>query len=546
LENSVWSKWTDPATSATTVTVRPDAVTGPLGDTVGDALDYVAGQTEGRIINFVTMPVRVGDTLTASVWLRADTAMPVQLYLARSGSTTAEGTPLLASLTTEWQRFSVAHTFANEHTGFYVWIKNTETAAKTVYAYGAQVNHGSTPLAYYKTTDKQTLHNALSAFASGENLLRDSEDFAASSWAKGATTMTVSAETTPDGKPATTFTGGGSSSYENFNQVQLLRLPVGTVLTQRVWVKKGTHNEFYLRFYGRTANLTNIGATRANFAFDADGVPTFTGAPETALGIPEASITSSGGGWYELAMSFALTSEVGQLTFGPHLIWGTPTTNSIHLWWAQLLVNNPAAPYKVSRHDGQLGSGAGTDTNDPLWTGQGLQFDGVDDYAFAANSPNFNLAATSATFEVAFRAPAQTTDFAKLLDRFTGGSPGAGFYVGFRLDGRLIFEWRTEGGGPGFTTALSYTDDAWHLVQISVDSATKTRRPLIDGEVLSTVVYVGSLLDNTSRNLFMGSTGFKGTIAHARLRRGTLTVPQLARSRNQIKQALLQRGVVLP
>src|SRR3989344_4329133 len=69
--------------------------------------------------------------------------------------------------------------------------------------------------------------------------------------------------------------------------------------------------------------------------------------------------------------------------------------------------------------------------------GQALKFDGVDDRVSAGNISTWNLAGTDHSFSLWFKASIDNTGSDFLLDRFTGGTPGAGYLISLGTNGRL-------------------------------------------------------------------------------------------------------------
>jgi hypothetical protein len=84
-------------------------------------------------------------------------------------------------------------------------------------------------------------------------------------------------------------------------------------------------------------------------------------------------------------------------------------------------------------NNGQLGSTAGADANDPIWvdgiSGKALGFDGVDDYVEIPYDPSFNL--SSFTLEVWLKFT-QNDTYAGIISRPNDGNPTDG-YSFFRL-----------------------------------------------------------------------------------------------------------------
>lgn len=196
----------------------------------------------------------------------------------------------------------------------------------------------------------------------------------------------------------------------------------------------------------------------------------------------------------------------------------------------------------------------------PTWVagedgfGGALDFDGDDDYVDLGNKADWNLAAIGATFIARIKAPTlPTDDYARLLTRFIGGDPGAGFYFHMRsATGYINFQWRADGENLNLIPQINYTDNEDHLVIVSVDVTTKTGIMYMDGISIATGTYTGNLLDRNS-NLYIGgftdSSNWKGIISEIIILPYTLT-PTEVRALEESRSAFtatpnLRRGLVL-
>lgn len=131
-DNAAWTK--------DDVTVDDDFVTTPYGANGADKLTFTG---EGdSIYQTITRAVAANQVWIASVWLRA--AAPCTVTLVSYNDDSTDGTGVTCNLTTTWQRFTVAHTFAGIETGVRLSIQtNTGDTALVVYAWGAQLEQGS-------------------------------------------------------------------------------------------------------------------------------------------------------------------------------------------------------------------------------------------------------------------------------------------------------------------------------------------------------------------------------------------------------------------
>jgi len=139
--NASWGK--------TSVTVTANSTTAPDGTTTADTL--AATSADSACFQGVTTS-SVGLTYTFSVYLRADVA--TNISIAFYDTPTYNVTLAACAVTTSWQRFSVTRTLASSATGIQATIggNSTFSTGESVYAWGAQVELGSTANTYIPTT----------------------------------------------------------------------------------------------------------------------------------------------------------------------------------------------------------------------------------------------------------------------------------------------------------------------------------------------------------------------------------------------------------
>jgi hypothetical protein len=280
-DNAAWSK--------TGVTVTANSITSPSGDMNADTLAF--GTSGNEIVQSVS-GLTVGQDYTLSIYLKV-----------ASGTTTMSFgnisyvTPSI-TVTSEWQRFTVTQSAASATR----YPKLVCTESVNVYAYGAQLNSGSTAKTYYPTTTRLNiprvdyLNNANgSLLLEGQrtNLITYSEDFSDSSWAKNFLSLTSNTTTSPDGA-----TNGSkltiTSSPANLSSV--LSLTNGIEYTISCFVKKGTN---------RWVRLANNSSASTGAWFDLDNNVVGT------VNSTSASITDYGSGWFRISNTFnAIGSDI--------------------------------------------------------------------------------------------------------------------------------------------------------------------------------------------------------------------------------------------
>lgn len=108
-----------------------------------------------RFEQVVTRTVAVGESYTDAIWVRNPTGTVI-FRCSRGGAGTFEGTEMNVPAGATWTQIKLAHTFANPQTGVRLDIRASGGAASVEIAF-AQLNEGTTPLQYERTTDNQLL-----------------------------------------------------------------------------------------------------------------------------------------------------------------------------------------------------------------------------------------------------------------------------------------------------------------------------------------------------------------------------------------------------
>jgi hypothetical protein len=137
-DNAAWAK------TAATVTANADVA--PDGTMTADT---IAGTgSDGRVL--ASINITGGVSYTFSVWLRADTPTTASINGVNTGST--------VNVTTEWQRFSTTQSWPSDALRF-PGVRGVDLG-ESVYAWGAQLETGSTATAYQRVTDQYNVTEA--------------------------------------------------------------------------------------------------------------------------------------------------------------------------------------------------------------------------------------------------------------------------------------------------------------------------------------------------------------------------------------------------
>ena len=237
-DSGTWSK--------TGVTVTANTTTAPNGTTTADTL--VFGASSNEIVQSVGNLV-VDQTYTLTIYLRVASGTAT-MYWGNIDYTTPTIT-----VTTEWQRFTVTQQAAATTR----YPKLVSSSAMTVFAWGAQLNIGSTAKPYFSTTDRLNVPRLTYQNGGGgcpslllepqrTNLVSYSEQFDNAAWSAYLATVTANNGISPDGTqnadlvyPSST----GALSGQLFRQISS-GISSGNVVTISAFVKASGKNFAYL------------------------------------------------------------------------------------------------------------------------------------------------------------------------------------------------------------------------------------------------------------------------------------------------------------
>lgn len=301
-DNAVWSK--------TGVTVTANSVAAPNGTTTADTL--VFGASSNEIVQSVGNLI-VDQTYTLTIYLRVASGTAT-MYWGNIDYTTPSIT-----VTTEWQRFTVTQQAAATTR----YPKLVSSSGVTVYAWGAQLNIGSTAKPYFPTTDRLNVPRLTYQNGGGgcpslllekqsTNLVTYSEDINNSFTSKVGVTITSNNTISPDGtQNADLLKFDTTSGYALRSQT----VNATTTYTMSVFVKNNNFTSGQLLTFnmsdgvigGLTAQIDVVAKT-ATYSGAGSAWTSVSGKVEDyGNGWFRVSVTGTsiggGGGWYEMAAS---------------------------------------------------------------------------------------------------------------------------------------------------------------------------------------------------------------------------------------------------
>ena len=153
-DNPVWVK--DSANGPPPATITPNSQIDPLNSFTADTINFGATSIGNWALltqTFLDIATVADKTFTFSIWLKAASSVQINLCIEDTGGHVAVSTNV--NITTAWNRFIVTGTFPSSGlvgTPIVFFGNDGTMPASTVYAWGAQVENGSTATAYASTT----------------------------------------------------------------------------------------------------------------------------------------------------------------------------------------------------------------------------------------------------------------------------------------------------------------------------------------------------------------------------------------------------------
>jgi hypothetical protein len=299
------SPWNQTGTA--TATINSSGTTDPLGGNTASLITSAtdvgfAGNAINQLLQTATsQQVVSGVTYTFSVYIKAGTATTMQIAM-RDNSTGSVPTTTLTP-TSSWQRISVSMTLGSTTTSIYALLGG---ANGTFYAWGAQVEYGSTANAYVATTTTAVYGTPTLSFSGVSTIGLESNG---SLYLQPAGTGALQAQNT------TSTTAGGNARGSNAVDWQMARGTASQVATGTYSnigggfgnlvsgfassIAGGYDNNPASAFSAVAGGRANLTSTNAVYSFvgggrsnTASGVYNFMGGGFTNSGTANAAVTT--------------------------------------------------------------------------------------------------------------------------------------------------------------------------------------------------------------------------------------------------------------
>jgi hypothetical protein len=347
-DSGAWGKLTS-ATAIANTEIAPD------GTLSADLLSFIANAN-----SVIFRAIDETSNITISIFAKANTYNILRLQLSISnngryadfdltngtagdvtirgtGSTVTGGTSEIQNFGNGWYRCIIKDINAGGSSNLVI---TTNINAGDFFAWGAQLELGSTATEYFPTNIGQPRFDWASTEQVTGNLVSFSEDFDNAAWVKGDATINATNIEAPNG----TFTADFLAENVTQNVFHFVRQTVSflqTFYTFSCYAKKNGRN---IRLRVRTSIITGTVLAEAGFNLD-DG---------TVFGTPTGTALTEdvGNGWYRCSITFE-GSTVGTYQAGVILIddsgntnYPTDITKGAYLWGAQLELGDATTTYK--------------------------------------------------------------------------------------------------------------------------------------------------------------------------------------------------------
>ena len=260
--------WTEGNLVSITIVTNDTTYTNPVGGTTGVSLlnPVTTNRSLGQAIN--SSNIVVNQPYVWSVYLRSDDGATIGTALSvdTNGGTLNFGTSVLASVTSVWTRYSLSFT-PTTTIGVRVFIGDASSwdTNETVYAWGAQVNAGTSAATYVKTTNTVFIAPLYTSRYSGDTL--ENTAFLITKLADAVNPQTVTMGSGLNqrqsnlervsflvGLPETDQVTAGSDLDQRQNLLENIKFNVGLRETHATTVLDGSEFSPYpARFFGKIA-----------------------------------------------------------------------------------------------------------------------------------------------------------------------------------------------------------------------------------------------------------------------------------------------------
>jgi hypothetical protein len=342
------------------VTITDNSQTAPNGTSTADVLTEGTGTAQHRIYQTTSFSSGI---YTVSAYVKNITGTrqayidlgPFTAFFTFSTETiySASGVASFEKLANGWYRISL--TSANPITPSTIYVGlgqgNTETytgnGTSAIAFWGIQYNIGSTAKPYFPTTDRSNVPRLTYQNGGGgcpslllekqsTNVLRNSEDFSQSTWAKLRTSITANAITSPDGTQNAdkAIANTDNSDHSVFDNTITSTSPA----TLSIYAKAGEYNYIFLGY-------DNGSASQGAFFNLSNGTISQNTSTLTA------SIQSVGNGWYRCVVSSGTSnwstiySIIALSENGTSFIFAGDGSKGIYIWGAQAEQSSYATSY---------------------------------------------------------------------------------------------------------------------------------------------------------------------------------------------------------
>jgi hypothetical protein len=338
------------------LSISIDSAVAPNGTTTADLL-YPSSSQAYCYVSTTSFSVVAGQTYTQSVYLkRSGFRWGIVDNMAGSpgawfdllngvvGNVASGCTASIESVGNGWYRCSVSSVApsSTNYADFRMSDSNgsdavTANGTDGLYVWGFQINVGSNAKPYFPTTDRLNVPRLTYQNGGGgcpslllekqsTNVLRNSEDFSQSTWAKLRTSITANAITSPDGTQNAdkAIANTDNSDHSVFDNTITSTSPA----TLSIYAKAGEYNYIFLGY-------DNGSASQGAFFNLSNGTISQNTSTLTA------SIQSVGNGWYRCVVSSGTSnwstiySIIALSENGTSFIFAGDGSKGIYIWGAQ-------------------------------------------------------------------------------------------------------------------------------------------------------------------------------------------------------------------